>query len=96
MSDLPVTRYDNTLILIIKCEGDSHDILQELQYLSDPVVIVSNMQFVTGFAKPTVMSQELKSIATGLISQTAFFTNAAKPQRFTFNNSNWYFSRYKM
>ena len=51
MSHLPITEYNSTLILIIKCEGDCHDILQELQYLSDPVVIVSNILFVTGFAK---------------------------------------------
>ena len=51
MSHLPITEYNSTLILIIKCEGDCHDILQELQYLSDPVVIISNTLFVTGFAK---------------------------------------------
>ena len=51
MSHLPITEYNSTLILIIKCEGSCHDTLQELQCLSDPVVIVSNILFVTGFAK---------------------------------------------
>ena len=48
MSDFPVTEYNNTLILIIMCQGDCHDVVQELEYLSDPVVIVSNNY---GFAK---------------------------------------------
>ena len=51
MSHLPITEYKNTLILIIKSEGDSHDILKELEYLSDPVVIVSNILSVTGFVE---------------------------------------------
>ena len=62
MSHLPITGYDSTLILIITCEGDYRDILQELQYLSDPVIIVSNMLFVTGFARTDHMLHELKSV----------------------------------
>jgi len=41
MANSPITRYQNTLIMIATCEGDSNDILKELEYLTDPVVIVS-------------------------------------------------------
>ena len=41
MANSPISGYNDTLLMVLTCESDSSDIITELNYLTDPVVIVS-------------------------------------------------------
>ena len=46
MENSPIAEYKDTLIMIITCETDTDEILEELKYLTDPEVVVSDLAYL--------------------------------------------------
>ena len=61
MESSPIAEYQDTLIMVITCEADNNEILEELKYLTDPEVVSGVKLLLSFFMLKTCQITRLQS-----------------------------------